>query len=826
MNVSYNWLRQYVHHDLSPADLADQLTMAGLELEELTPIGPALDGVVVGHVLETAPHPNADKLTLCQVDLGSGDPVQIVCGAPNVATGQNVPVATVGTTLLLPDRKHPGEKVPVTLKKAKLRGEVSTGMICAEDELGLSDDHAGIMVLAADAPAGQPFADYLQAQGREVTDTVIDLNITPNRPDATSHLGVARDVAALSGTALQRPDVAIPEAGGAAAEQVTIRIEDPSGCHRYVGMIVRGVTIRESPAWLQQRLTAIGLRPRNNVVDVTNYVMHECGQPLHAFDYDQIAGQTIIVRRTADTHSFTTLDSTERPLPAGTLMICDAEREVAVAGVMGGENSEVTDDTTNILIESAYFDPSSIRKAAKALGLQTDASYRFERGVDPAGQAWAAARTAQLIAELGGGEIVPGMVDEHPMVTEPRTLDLRLARSHQLIGVEIDPDTVARLLTAIGFTVVHKADGVLRCTVPTYRPDVEREVDIIEEVARLYGYDNIPEPKSMPLPHLIPHERAEDGLQRTVRGLLAGLGLREVYTNSMLPAATATAFNAALLHGGEAGDAVVETLNPISQEMAALRPSLLPGALKVMQHNSNHGQESLRTYEFGHVFHRTGGSTPYVPGYAEHAALLLTLSGPQHGKRWQDDAPVADFFDLKGIVERLLAALRLEGVQETPIYEAAAVAAYHLRLEKGKHYLGCIAALPQALAATHDLKHPVYYAELNWDLLVKLAARKRMPTYAPISRYPVVERDLAVVVPKTQAAGPMLAKLRQVGRPLLQEVTVFDLYEGDRMGADQKSIAFAFTFGADRTLKDKEVDKRMQTALRTLEREFGATLRT
>ena len=451
MNISYNWIGEYVDHGLPVDELAHALTMSGLEVEEVAQIGANLDGVVVGHVLEAGQHPNADRLRLCRVDVGDGEPVQIVCGAPNVATGQKVPVAMVGTTLMLPDRKNPDEKVPVKIKKAKLRGEVSQGMICAEDELGLGHDHSGIMVLPPEAEVGTPFEAYLKAQGVPSSDAVIDIAITPNRPDATSHIGVARDVAALTDQPLTRPDVSLPTEGGEAAELVTVQLDAAEACPRYVAMVVKNVAIGESPAWLKARLEAIGLRPRNNVVDITNYVMHECGQPLHAFDLGEIAGQTIRVRLTEGEETFTTLDSVERKLPAGTLMIADAERDVAIAGVMGGENSEVTDDTTDVLIESAYFDLSTVRRTAKALQLQTDASYRFERGVDRDGQVWAAARAAALMADLAGGEIVPGMVDAHPVKPEPRRITLRPFRVEQILGVDIPLGEIERLLTAIGF---------------------------------------------------------------------------------------------------------------------------------------------------------------------------------------------------------------------------------------------------------------------------------------------------------------------------------------------------------------------------------------
>ncbi|NNE71968.1 MAG: phenylalanine--tRNA ligase subunit beta, partial [Rhodothermales bacterium] len=493
MRISCNWIADYVQTDWTPQELGDRLTMSGLEVESIDPMGSDLEGVVVGHVLDVQPHPDADRLRVCQVNLGSGDPVQIVCGAPNVAAGQRVPVATEGTVLHLPDRKNPDELVPVTIKKSKIRGQESRGMICAEDELGLGDDHDGIMVLADDAPLGKSFAEYLSGQGILTSDISIDLAITPNRPDAISHLGVARDVGALAETPVTRPDVKVPANGGPAADAFSVDIQAPDGCHRYTGILVRGVTIGESPQWMRARLESVGLRPVNNVVDITSYVMYECGQPLHAFDFDQLAGARIIVRRSKPGQVFTTLDGKERKLPDGTLMIADGDRDVAVAGVMGGENSEVSDQTVNVLIESAWFNPADIRKASKALQLQTDASYRFERGVDPTGQPWAAARAAELMRDLAGGEIVDGMVDANPVAWTPRTLELRHARITTVLGIEVPTDACERLLRAIGFEV--RGDGTpWQVTVPPFRPDVEREIDLIEEVARLYGLDQIPVP--------------------------------------------------------------------------------------------------------------------------------------------------------------------------------------------------------------------------------------------------------------------------------------------------------------------------------------------
>ncbi len=852
MKVSTDWLSDYVALDgLSPEALADLLTMAGLEVESVERRGQGYDGVVVGHVLATRPHPNADRLTLCDVDLGAagdGEPVQIVCGAPNVAAGQRVPVATVGTTLLVASREDPAVREPITLKKAKIRGEVSRGMICAEDELGLSEDHAGIMVLEKDAEVGQPFAEYLAARGRLRQDATLDIAITPNRPDAVSHLGVARDVAAVTERALTRPDVAVPEVGGEAAEQIAVEIEAPEACRRYVGLVVRGVTVGESPDWLRRRLEAVGARPINNVVDVTNYVMLECGQPLHAFDLDLLAGggnaaAKIVVRRTADEHPFTTLDDQERTLPVGTLMICDAELEVAIAGVVGGANSEVNGATRNVLIESAYFDPTLIRQTAKALGLQTDASYRFERGVDPEGQPWAAARAAALVAEITGGEVVGGMVDAHPSPVARRTVPLRRSRLNRLLGTDIGAEEEHRLLTAIGFEVEEEggvADALFaraRRTaapspeqgdlgtvwrVPSFRPDVEREVDLIEEVARLHGYDRIPRRAQMTVPTVLRRPTLARRLREEAADRLVGLGFWEAFTNSLLPAATAEAFAEPALTGASA-EAVV-TANAINRDMAALRPSLIPGLLAVVAHNQNREGGPLRLFEVGHVFGRAGGTDHPVPGYREREMLALAISGPAVAGGWDAEPRAADFFDLKGIVQLLLGALGLGDVDETAEPAPDSLTAYRLVLEHGRERIGMVARVSDAVMEAQGLRDETFVAELDWGRIVAAVDREKTG-YAPISRFPAVERDLAVTVPQAQPVGPMLGTIRAAGRPLLQRARVFDLYEGEGVGEGRKSVAFGLRFGADQTLTDKRVDKAVRKVVQALEREHGAALR-
>lgn len=846
MKVSYNWLGDYVAHDLSVEELVEALTMSGLEVDDVEHRGQKLDGVVVGQVQEVKEHPNADRLVLCRVDLGREEPLQIACGAPNVAAGQKVPVATVGTTVLLPDRTDPEVMQPVEITERSIRGEVSQGMICAEDELGLSDDHGGIMVLEEEAELGTPLATYLKTRGVEPQDAVLDIEITPNRPDATSHIGVARDVSALSDRLMTRPEVILPEPGGEAAEQVTVDIASPEACSRYVAMLVRNVTVGESPTWLKRRLEAIGLRPRNNVVDVTNYVLHECGQPLHAFDMDRLAGPAIRVRLSDDEERFTTLDGQERALPPGTLLICDAERPVAVAGVMGGANSEVTAETTDILIESAYFDPSTIRRTAKALQVQTDSSYRFERGVDTDGQIWAAARAAELIAELAGGEVVSGVVDEHPRPAEPRVVPLRLARLHKVLGTHIPEEEVIDLLEAIGFVVEeqdpletiaeHAMEGrelqvteeelILHCTVPTFRPDVTREVDVIEEVARLHGYNRIPVPEETRIPARTPQAAPADLLRRRMRRMLGGLGFREIYTNSLLRKERAEQFNVPLFSDRAEAAPVVETMNPISREMAAMRPSLLPGLLEVMRFNRHHGQRVLRFMEFGHVYHQADGSAGIVPGYAEHESLILGLSGPHAGLHWDIEERQADFYDMKGIIELLLERLHLTDVIA---WEASTgqtpVSAYHLRFTGEGVALGGIARLSDQVADEFDLEEPVFFAELNWRHLVQLVLARSGQRYRPVSRFPEVERDLALVVSQDVPAGAMLDTIREAGGALLKDAAVFDLYEGEHVEEKKRSIAFRLHFGAERTLKDEEVDERVNAVVNRLAEAHGAVLR-
>lgn len=825
MKISANWLSDYVDHVLSVDELADRLTMAGLEVEQIEHTGVRLDGVVVGHVLDVNRHANADRLTICSVDIGLDEPVSIVCGAANVAAGQKVPVATVGATLSLPDRDDPESRTEVKITKSKIRGEISLGMICAEDELGLSDDHTGIMVLGDDAEIGKPLADYLSARGVPLADTAIDIAITPNRPDAVCHLGVARDVAALENIPLVEPQVSLPTQGGEAADRFSVSIEAETGCPRYVGILVRDVTIQDSPAWLQQRLKTIGLRPRNNVVDITNYVMYEMGQPLHAFDFEQLAGPEIVVRETSEKTNFKTLDGMERELPVGTLMIADAERDVAIAGVMGGENSEVTGDTRHVLIESAYFNPSQIRQTAKALQIQTDASYRFERGVDPTGQARAAARAAELMAKYAGGTIVDGMVDANPIPYSPRFETLRPARVARVLGLDVSVDEIRSLLSSIGFRVEDRENGDLTCEIPPFRPDIEREVDIIEEVARLVGFDKIPEPTRS----LVPNHQVLVSPQRRFReqtsDLLVGLGYREIVTNSMLSREVAETFCDRILPGARFGGEVVDTLNPVSREMATLRPSLLPGALRVAGHNLNRGQTSLRYYEFGNTQMRIHTDHSILPNYTERECLLVLSAGYHNAAGWDSESRKEDIFDLKGVVESVLASVKLPSLTFVPVYDASKVSTHHIDIFSGEQRVGVFGKVKDDIAKAFDLRGDVFFFELDWTSTSELAAPFLRRRYEAFSRHPLIDRDIAVTVARREAVGPMLSTIQAAGGELLTKLRVFDLYDGDQIDAALKSVAFAMTFGSDRTLRDEEVDADVAEIISALEKNHGANLR-
>ncbi len=630
MKVSINWLKDYINLDgISVEEIVDKITNAGLEVDEIIDGNKIYENFVVGHVLESGKHPNADKLSVCKVSDGN-ETFNVVCGAPNVAAGQKVAFAKVGAVI-----PSAGFKI----KKAKIRGEESQGMICAEDELGISDDHEGIMVLDESLEPGIPLAEALG-----FNDITLEIAITPNRADALSHIGIARDLAALFKRNVKYPEIELNESEKAIEDIAAVEIENTVDCPRYLAKVVEGVTVKESPEWLKKKLTSIGLRPINNIVDVTNYVLHEVGQPLHGFDLDKLAGNKIVVKSAGDIKKFTTLDSKERELLSTDLMICDAEKPVAVAGVMGGENSEVTDDTKNVLIESAYFRPSAIRKTAKHLGLQTDASYRFERGCNPDIVKFAAERAAQLIAELAGGTVAKGVIDVYPNEIKKKEISLRYKRVHKILGFEITNEEIKETFPKLGFNIVAETEEAFTVEVPLFRPDIEREIDLIEEVIRIYGFDKIPDVPKIEV--ALEAKTDEYSFADKTRETLVGFGFNEIITNSLWNKEIAEKFGNA-----------IGVMNPQNVEMSHTRPSLLPGALSTIARNIKVKENNLRLFEIGRVFRKKSEVIKTFDDFEETEELLIVLSGNASGKTWYSSERKFDFFDVKGLLSDFISAM-------------------------------------------------------------------------------------------------------------------------------------------------------------------------
>lgn len=803
MKISYNWLKQYLDFDLTPEETDEKLTLLGLEVEEVETIGSDFENFVIGHIKEVRPHPNADKLVLCDVDLGD-ETVQIACGAPNVAVNQKVPVAKVGATIPVPMK----DGSFLTIKKAKLRGETSNGMICSEAELGLSEDHSGIMVLDENLEPGTPLKKALDLE----KDYVFEVALTPNRPDAACHMGVARDLSAVTGGTLENPYSKIEEKPGSMNDEISITIEDEDKCHRYVGIVVDDVKVGESPNWLKNRLTAIGLRPINNVVDVTNFINHEISQPLHAFDYNLIGDQKIIVKSYQEDKKFTTLDSIERTVPAGSLFICDGNGPVAIAGVMGGENSEVTEGTTKILIESAYFDPSTIRKTSKNLALQTDSSYRFERGIDPAIQQKAAWRAAKLIAELTGGTINENVVDVHPRKTESVNVPLRVSRVNRLLGTSLQKDTVEDILTKLEIRVLSKDEESLMCTVPTFRPDITREVDLIEEVGRVYDYNNIPRPLSSPFTSPEKLSDREEFRER-LREMVKSLRYKEITTNSLLSKKEAD------LLADE--DLQIHTLNPVSQENTTLRTHLSGGFLKAVKYNLNRNATQLRFFEIGHIFRKNETGT-WIDGVEEHEHLYLGLCGQSKKDNWQSEKNAFTIFDLKADLESIFENLgiadsitnEVEG-NNTIIYKYANQEVSYLK------------RIDAELLKGFDIETDVFGVEIDLTVLLQNGVGKKETTYQPIVKFPTFEFDAAFIVDKDIRAGQLTKEIKETAGSILQSISVFDVYEGENLGRDKKSIAFRLTFlDSTKTLNIKDVEPIVQKIVQKLEKIVGAKLRS
>jgi len=799
MKISLTWLKRYIDAKLTPEDLAQRLTMQGLEVESIDRTGAVFDGFVVGEVMEVSRHPNADKLTICRVNTGSS-PLQIVCGAPNVAQGQKVAVGLAGA--VVPHNQHDPAGAPFTLANVKLRGVESSGMICSAYELGLGSDRDGILVLAHGAKAGTPLAKYLG-----LDDVVFEVGITPNRPDAMSHFGVAREVGVIAKRKPALPNVKIKEEKQAAAGALSVRVVDADLCPRYSARVVFNVKVGPSPEWLQKLLTAVNIRPVNNIVDITNFVMMECGQPLHAFDYDRVAGRKVIVRRAAGGEKFVTLDHVTRTLKGETLLICDAERPIAIAGVMGGENSEITASTKNVVIESAFFDSRSVRRTSKYLGLSTDASQRFERGGDIQGTVWAAGRAAQLIRECEAGDILRGVVDAYPKKFRAKTIELRIPRVSAVLGLPISPKTVLASLASLEIKPVSARRGsrsrppqrrrtgqaATRFTVPSYRPDLEREIDLIEEIARVYGYDNIEaKPEARIRFPEVPQGRDVTG---EIRETLIGFGYQEIVTNSMQERKIAAL----------ATDEVVEIANPISVEMSALRTSLVPSMLRIVRNNIFQGTKNLRLFEIGKIYGSANGKSPAKGQYFEKRRILLAASGLSKSPVWDEGQRGVDLFDIRGDLQAFFEKIFLDKFNFIPYSTTKALTYKGLLIEINGVEAGYLGLISKELLRKFEIEQEIVAVELDLDLLLNGLTGHRK--FQALSRFPSVLRDIALVVDAHIPVGEIEAIIRESGRPYLKQTQLFDIYSGDQVGAGRKSVAFALEFiSADHTLTQEEVN--------------------
>jgi len=805
MKVSYNWLKDYLDFDLTPEEVSEILTDTGLEIEKLEKfesVPGGLKGVVVGEVIEAEPHPNADKLKVTMVNVGEPDLLNIVCGAPNVAVGQKVMVATVGTTLM------PEPEKPFKIKKAKIRGEESYGMICAEDELGIGEDHSGIMVLPDDAKVGTAAADFLKIE----TDYIFEIGLTPNRTDAFGHFGVARDLAArLSLTKKTRanlPDFELKIEGG---NPIDVIIQDAEGCGRYAGLYVEGVRVKPSPQWLQNRLRAIGLQPINNVVDVTNYVLHETGQPLHAFDGDKIKGQKVIVKTLPDKTKFTTLDEVERELAGDDLMICDEKDGMCIAGVFGGIHSGVTEATVNVFLESAWFNPSRIRKTAKRHALNTDASFRFERGVDPSGTVYALKRAAQLIQELAGGRVLGPIVDEMTELPRQAEIDITLKRINRLCGSDITEKDFENILDSLDFEFEKSGDNY-HLKVPTYRVDVTRPADVVEEVLRIYGYNSVSLPDRMSISVSIPEKPEPNAVIQSLADALTARGFTEIMSNGLTESAKIKR-----VVGESLNDELVYMLNPLSMELDVLRPTLAISALETVAYNINRQAERLMCYELGTAYRKA------KKGYSEDFILSLTLVGERFRENWNNPSGPFGHSDLMGEVEGIFEMLGLGEMEKAR--------GSHLFLEEvvefrnGTKPYATLGIVNKKALKAYGVKKPVLYAEVNLSSALKKLQHAAIHV-EDLPKFPTVRRDLSLLLDKNITFAEIEKLAYAKAGSLLKEVGLFDFYQGKNLPDDKKSYAVSFILRDDKkTLTDKKIEQTMARIQSELEAALGAELR-
>lgn len=806
MKISYNWIKQFIKIDWQSEETAALLTDLGLEVEmveKYQSVKGGLEGIVVGHVLTCVPHPDADRLKITTVDLGDGVPVQIVCGASNVAAGQKVPVATIGTVL------YDKEGESFTIKKGKIRGQESHGMICAEDEIGLGSSHEGIMVLDPSLQPGTPAATVFKIEN----DEVFEIGLTPNRADAMSHYGTARDLRAGMIQSGVNVELITPSVTKFRVDKRTLKIDidvkESNLVPRYCGLTISGITVQPSPAWLQNRLKAIGLNPKNNIVDVTNYVLHELGQPLHAFDAAKINGKVIVKTLPSGT-KFTTLDDVERSLHEEDIMICDENGPLCIAGVFGGKESGVSESTASIFLESAYFNPVSVRKTAKRHQLNTDASFRFERGIDPSITDYALKRAALLIQEVAGGEITSDLIDVYPKKIDDFSVFLNFNKVTKIIGQEIPKDIIKKILVSLDIKVNSVTDSGLGLTIPAYRVDVQREIDVIEEILRVYGYNNIKFSNKVNAT-IANSPRTEDyKIQNVVATQLNSQGFHEMMANSL------TTANYIQLSDLLKEEHNVTMLNPLSSDLATMRQSLLFSGLEAISYNINRKNTDLKLFEFGKTYHN------YPSGYEETKHLTLFLTGNRNQETWTSGQKPTDFFLFKGYVTAVLERLGIQKTQNQPL--TTDVYSEGIAISLGKDTIVEIGVVKKSILKHFGIKQEVFFADFNWAAILKLISNK--VKFTEIPKYPEVRRDLALLLDQAVTYESIYTIAKQTEKSLLKNVDLFDVYEGQNLPEGKKSYALSFSIqDSSKTLTDEQIDKIMSKLQKNFETELGAVLR-
>nr|NQU93892.1 phenylalanine--tRNA ligase subunit beta [Bacteroidota bacterium] len=820
MKISYNWLKEYIHIDLDPEQVAEILTNTGLEvegLEKIETVKGGLQGVLTGEVMSCEKHPDADRLSVTTVDIGTGELLPIVCGAPNVEKGQKVVVATVGTTL------YTGE-TSFEIKRSKIRGQVSMGMICAEDELGLGESHEGIMVLPDDTEIGIQARDYFRIE----EDYVFEIGLTPNRSDAMSHIGVARDLQAVLN--IQNPNNPIslikPCVDGFRPDnndlQVEVVVEDQEACPRYSSLVITDVQVKESPDWLKNRLIAIGLRPINNMVDISNFIMHETGHPTHFFDLEKIKGHKVVIRKEPAGTKFTTLDEEVRELSGMDLMICNESDGMCIAGVFGGLDSGVTEKTKNVFLESAYFDPKTTRRTARFHRLNTDSSFRFERGADPNATLYALKRAAMLIKELAGGTIASEINDVYPNPINSWEVKVTFKNIDRLIGKKLDHDQIKDILIWVGMEIIAEDDDGLTVEVPTYKNDVTREADVIEEILRIYGYNNVEFPDQLRSSLSYIEKPDREKVQNQVADFLTNNGFAEIMSNSLTKADYAKTL------GFLNPDHDVKIYNPLSTDLNVMRQGLLTSGLEAVLYNQNRKNLNLKLYEFGSVYSQDkskADATDVLARFNESVHLSLFLTGNQNNESWHRPTQVVDFWGIKFFILKIFERLNIDPQNLTESQVSNQVFEMGLMYEQNNKPVVSFGKLAKNLLKAFEIKQDIYYADICWDTVLELLKRHKI-SYVPVSKYPEVRRDLALLVDKDVMYSDLERLALKIEKKLLKKVNLFDVYEGDKIEAGKKSYALSFILQDEtKTLTDKIIDKTMQRIITAYERNMNAIIR-